>query len=41
MKVANQAVRLRKHDVDTVTLAGYMTNNCILASAAVELDPQT
>ena len=24
---------LRKHDVDTVTLAGYMTNNCVLASA--------
>lgn len=25
--------RLRRNDVDTVTLAGYMTNNCILASA--------
>ncbi|MDF2049529.1 isochorismatase family protein [Arthrobacter sp. Cr_A7] len=24
---------LRQHDVDTVTLAGYMTNNCVLASA--------
>ncbi|MGF9648401.1 isochorismatase family protein [Pseudarthrobacter oxydans] len=24
---------LRKHDVDTVTLVGYMTNNCVLASA--------
>lgn len=24
---------LRQNDVDTVTLAGYMTNNCILASA--------
>ncbi|NLE80097.1 MAG: isochorismatase family protein [Rhodococcus sp.] len=24
---------LRGHDVDTVTLVGYMTNNCILASA--------
>lgn len=24
---------LRKHDVDTATLAGYMTNNCVLASA--------
>jgi nicotinamidase-related amidase len=24
---------LRKHDVDTVTLAGYMTNNCVLATA--------
>ena len=24
---------LGKHDVDTVTLVGYMTNNCILASA--------
>ncbi|WP_258803669.1 isochorismatase family protein [Pseudarthrobacter sp. NS4] len=24
---------LRKHDVDTVTLAGYMINNCVLASA--------
>jgi len=24
---------LREHDVDTVTLVGYMTNNCILASA--------
>ncbi|MBT2588289.1 isochorismatase family protein [Arthrobacter sp. ISL-95] len=27
------AVWLREHDVDTVTLVGYMTNNCILASA--------
>lgn len=27
------AAWLRKHDVDTVTLAGYMTNNCVLASA--------
>ncbi len=26
-------VWLRQHDVDTVTLVGYMTNNCILASA--------
>lgn len=25
---------LRSQDVDTVTLVGYMTNNCILASAA-------
>lgn len=25
---------LREHDVDTVTFAGYMTNNCILASVA-------
>jgi nicotinamidase-related amidase len=25
---------LRAHDVDTITLVGYMTNNCILASAA-------
>jgi len=24
---------LRKHDVDTVTLVGYMSNNCVLASA--------
>jgi nicotinamidase-related amidase len=24
---------LRQHDVDTVTLVGYMTNNCVLASA--------
>lgn len=24
---------LREHDVDTVTLVGYMTNNCILASS--------
>ena len=24
---------LREHDVDTVTLVGYMTNNCVLASA--------
>jgi len=27
------AAWLKKHDVDTVTLVGYMTNNCILASA--------
>lgn len=27
------AAWLREHDVDTVTLVGYMTNNCILASA--------
>lgn len=27
------AAWLRKHDVDTVTLVGYMTNNCVLASA--------
>ncbi|GAA1812542.1 isochorismatase family protein [Agromyces neolithicus] len=25
---------LREHDIDTITLVGYMTNNCILASAA-------
>ncbi|MCM6763565.1 isochorismatase family protein [Rathayibacter sp. ZW T2_19] len=25
---------LRERDVDTITLVGYMTNNCILASAA-------
>ena len=25
---------LREHDVDTVTLVGYMANNCVLASAA-------
>lgn len=25
---------LREHEVDTITLVGYMTNNCILASAA-------
>ncbi|MBD8207852.1 MULTISPECIES: isochorismatase family protein [unclassified Microbacterium] len=25
---------LRVHDVDTITLVGYMTNNCIVASAA-------
>lgn len=25
---------LRDHEVDTITLVGYMTNNCILASAA-------
>lgn len=25
---------LQEHDVNTVTLVGYMTNNCILASAA-------
>ncbi|MFC8597301.1 cysteine hydrolase family protein [Isoptericola sp. NPDC057191] len=24
----------REHDVDTLTLVGYMTNNCVLASAA-------
>ncbi|MGJ9372784.1 isochorismatase family protein [Nesterenkonia sp. CF4.4] len=24
---------LREHDIDTVTLVGYMTNNCVLASA--------
>lgn len=24
---------LRQHNIDTVTLAGYMTNNCVLASA--------
>ena len=24
---------LRQHDIDTVTLVGYMTNNCVLASA--------
>ncbi|GAB3301349.1 isochorismatase family protein [Pseudoclavibacter terrae] len=24
---------LREHDVDTITLVGYMTNNCIIASA--------
>ncbi|GAA3269575.1 isochorismatase family protein [Paenarthrobacter aurescens] len=28
------AAWLREHDVGTVTLVGYMTNNCILASAA-------
>ncbi len=28
---------LRRQDIDTVTLAGYMTNNCVLASA-VEAD---
>src|SRR5699024_8714842 len=28
------ADRLREQDVDTVTLVGYMTNNCVLASAA-------
>jgi nicotinamidase-related amidase len=27
------AAWLREHDVDTITLVGYMTNNCILASA--------
>ncbi len=27
------AAWLREHDVDTVTLVGYMANNCILASA--------
>ncbi|MEW9871726.1 isochorismatase family protein [Arthrobacter sp. HS15c] len=31
------AAWLWKHDVDTVTLMGYMTNNCVLASA-VEAD---
>lgn len=25
---------VREHDIDTVTYVGYMTNNCILASAA-------
>lgn len=25
---------LRENDVDTITLTGYMTNNCVLASAA-------
>lgn len=25
---------LRDHQVDTITLAGYMTNNCVIASAA-------
>lgn len=25
---------LRDHDIETVTLAGYMTNNCVIASAA-------
>jgi nicotinamidase-related amidase len=25
---------MRSEDVDTITLAGYMTNNCVLASAA-------
>lgn len=25
---------LRAQDIDTITLAGYMTNNCVLASAA-------
>lgn len=25
---------LREHEVDTITLVGYMTNNCIIASAA-------
>ncbi|WP_369826151.1 isochorismatase family protein [Cryobacterium sp. N22] len=25
---------LRAHEVDTITLVGYMTNNCIIASAA-------
>ena len=44
MEVSRQTVRVRvrrygphrlarQHDVDTVTLAGYMTNNCVLASA--------
>lgn len=27
------AAWLREHEVDTVTLVGYMTNNCVLASA--------
>lgn len=25
---------LREQDIDTITLAGYMTNNCVIASAA-------
>ncbi len=25
---------LREHGIDTITLVGYMTNNCVLASAA-------
>lgn len=25
---------LREHNIDTITLAGYMTNNCVIASAA-------
>lgn len=25
---------LREHEIDTITLAGYMTNNCIIGSAA-------
>lgn len=25
---------LREHEIDTITLVGYMTNNCVLASAA-------
>ena len=25
---------LREHEIDTITLVGYMTNNCIIASAA-------
>lgn len=25
---------LREHDVDTITLVGYMTNNCVISSAA-------
>lgn len=29
----NTAAWLREHGVDTVTLVGYMTNNCVLASA--------
>ncbi|WP_105565446.1 isochorismatase family protein [Microbacterium halophytorum] len=29
---------LRERDIDTVTLVGYMTNNCVLASAA-EAEP--
>jgi nicotinamidase-related amidase len=28
------AAWLRRNDIDTVTLVGYMTNNCILATAA-------
>lgn len=30
---------LRAEDVDTITLTGYMTNNCVLASA-VAAEPQ-
>lgn len=32
------AAWLRQEDIDTVTLVGYMTNNCVLASA-VEAEP--